>query len=292
MFLAGEVYNDDQCTNLMNETEFKVQVEQGERFEFGKNWKSFLTTLSSERIKIAENSLTEMMGIDDLSGIHLLDIGCGSGLFSLAAKNLNASVHSIDFDQESVNCTKYLKEKFHPGSNWKVEEGSVLNESFINKLGKFDIVYSWGVLHHTGNMKLALQNAALPVKPNGLLFISIYNDQRKLSKFWLKVKQVYNSSLAGKFLIIVIFYPLYALIGFLADILRFKNPFTRYSDYKRKRGMSMTHDWADWLGGLPFETATPEFIFDFYKSRGFYLEKMTTTNLWGCNQFVFRKSIS
>jgi len=269
--------------------QFKEEVLEGSRFQFGKNWWAFIQTLTKDQVKISVSSLKEMLEVQSLDGKSFLDIGCGSGLFSLAAKNLNANVHSFDFDTDSVKCTLLLKKKFHPNSDWSIEEGSVLDDKYITSLGKFDVVYSWGVLHHTGNLFSALDNACIPVKIGGKLFMAIYNDQGVKSKFWLKIKNVYNSSWLGKMVIIGFFFPYYLISGLIVDILKFKNPFKRYKEYKLRRGMSMVHDWYDWLGGLPFEVASPEVIFEYYKSRGFQLDKLVTTNTLGCNQFVFKK---
>jgi len=270
------------------EKKFDEQVKEGTRFNFGKNWNAFLANLDDERIRVAEDSLKEMLECEGLENETFLDIGCGSGLFSLAARNLNAEVYSMDFDPNSVACARYLKEKYHPKSIWKIEEGSVLDAEYIGSLGKHDVVYSWGVLHHTGNMMLALENATLPVKSGGKLFIGIYNDGR-LSKFWLRVKKIYNKNILGKALIVSVFVPYYFMRNFLPDIFRLKNPFKRYEEYKQRRGMSIVHDWYDWLGGLPFEVATPELIVDFYKERGFQLEKIRVVNTKGINEFVFRR---
>ena len=270
------------------EKKFDEQVKEGTRFNFGKNWNAFLANLDDERIRVAEDSLKEMLECEGLENETFLDIGCGSGLFSLAARNLNAEVYSMDFDPNSVACARYLKEKYHPKSIWKIEEGSVLDAEYIGSLGKHDVVYSWGVLHHTGNMMLALENSTLPVKSGGKLFIGIYNDGR-LSKFWLRVKKIYNKNILGKALIVSVFVPYYFMRNFLPDIFRLKNPFKRYEEYKQRRGMSIVHDWYDWLGGLPFEVATPELIVDFYKERGFQLEKIRVVNTKGINEFVFRR---
>ena len=88
-----------------------------ERFEFGRNWLSFLGSLTEERIAQAEDSLRDMLGSDAVKGKSFLDVGSGSGLFSLAAMRLGASkVHSFDYDEQSVECTKELKRRFFPGS--------------------------------------------------------------------------------------------------------------------------------------------------------------------------------
>ena len=175
-----------------------------ERFEFGNNWKKFLDNLTDERIKEAEKSLREWLGIKDLSGKTFLDIGSGSGLFSLAARNLGAEVYSFDYDSESVNCTKFLREKYYKNdTKWTVERGDILSEKYLSKLSKYDVVYSWGVLHHTGHMYQAFANTDKLVKPGGLLYIAIYNDQGRQSRNWRRIKKMYNKCpKALRFLII------------------------------------------------------------------------------------------
>ena len=99
-----------------------------------------------------------------------------------AARRLGATVHSFDYDPESVACTEQLKQRNDPTDiAWTIEPGSVLDPDYLRTLGSWDIVYSWGVLHHTGAMWEALGNVAPLVKPSGLLFISIYNDLRRSS---------------------------------------------------------------------------------------------------------------
>ena len=154
-----------------------MEVASGERFEFGKNWAAFLSVLDDERIATAEDSLKEMLECEDLQGKKFLDIGSGSGLFSLAARRLGATVHSFDFDPNSFACTQELRRRYFPGdADWRIEQGSALDSKYLESLGKFDIVYSWGVLHHTGEMWKALENATLPVGAGGKLFVAIYND--------------------------------------------------------------------------------------------------------------------
>ncbi len=272
------------------ETKHSEEISQGERFQFGANWEAFLSTLNDERIFEAEQSLKELLGIDDLLGKRFLDIGSGSGLFSLAAKRLGAKVHSLDYDPKSVRCTEELKKRYYENDNdWVIEEGSALDEEYLISLGKFDVVYSWGVLHHTGNMNKALENAMLPVSNQGVLFIALYNDQDILSKIWKKVKKIYCSNWLGKTLISSVYIPWFALQSMAIGLIKYRNPIGQFTNYKKKRGMSIYHDWIDWLGGYPFEVAKPEDIFNFYKNHGYVLINMTTTNRLGCNQFVFCK---
>src|SRR5215510_1899574 len=104
------------------------EVARGERFEFGKNWRRFLEGVRDEQIVTAESSLKRMLGVDSLAGLSFLDIGSGSGLFSLAARRLGARVHSFDYDPQSVACAAELRHRYFPGDGgWVVEKGSALD---------------------------------------------------------------------------------------------------------------------------------------------------------------------
>jgi 2-polyprenyl-6-hydroxyphenyl methylase/3-demethylubiquinone-9 3-methyltransferase len=266
------------------------EVLEGERFRFGENWSRFLEVLNEDRIDEAVLSLKQMLGVEDLIGKSFLDLGSGSGLFSLAAKRLGATVVSIDFDPQSVECTKELKRRyFSHDQAWIIKEASVLDIDFIHSLEPFDIVYSWGVLHHTGNMWQALENVVSLVKQRGRLFISIYNDQGNKSKRWRFLKKKYNSTPLLRPALIVLTLVVTKGYSFIKDTLK-GDPLKSWKEYKKSRGMSAWHDVIDWIGGYPFEVAKPEEIFQFYRTRGFELEALTTSNGLGCNQYVFIKT--
>lgn len=271
---------------------FAQEVAEGQRFEFGKNWASFLAKVDDARIEEAIRGVRTILRLDDLAGQRLLDIGCGSGLSSLSARRLGAQVVSFDFDPSSVACTRELKrrERAHE-QDWRVVEGSVLDAAFLEGLGQFDIVYSWGVLHHTGAMWTAIENAQRLVKPGGRLCIAIYNDQGKWSRTWLRIKQLYNRLPRGfRWLVTVPVLVQRWLPSMVRDVVRGK-PFQTWNTYADYRGMSPWHDLVDWVGGLPFEVATPEAIFGFLDERGFRLIFLKTcAGGIGCNEYTFVKS--
>lgn len=272
----------------------QAEVASGERFEFGKNWAAFLAVLDDERIAKAEESLREMLEVDSLKGITFLDIGSGSGLFSLAARRLGAKVRSFDFDGNSFACTRELRNRYFPNdANWLVEQASALDAGYLKRLGKFDIVYSWGVLHHTGEMWRALENAIIPTKKGGKLFIAVYNDTGSQSRRWLWIKRTYcrlprffKTPFAAA---VIVPDELKRLTKSLIG-LRPQNYIHSWTHYKNGRGMNRWHDIIDWVGGYPYEVATVDQIFDFYKARGFELTKIKSGGVGlGCNEFVFEK---
>ena len=247
-----------------------AEVARGERFKFGENWRKFLEHMSEERAQASVVSLRRMLGLESLAGLRFLDIGSGSGLFSLAAHRLGAEVTSFDYDGDSVGCTNEMRRRYAPGStDWKILQGSVLDADFMQALGQFDVVYSWGVLHHTGDMYGALRAAAQLVKPGGTFIFALYR-KTWLCRFWRWEKQWYaRASARRQEIASAIFVRLFAL-GLLLQRRSFKS---YVGQYRSSRGMDYFHDVHDWLGGYPYESISPEETERFLNPLGFHLER-------------------
>jgi 2-polyprenyl-3-methyl-5-hydroxy-6-metoxy-1,4-benzoquinol methylase len=285
----------DSINELSVMSHHSTEVSQGERFQFGENWRRFLNTLDDTKIRKAQESLKGMLEVEDLDGKRFLDIGSGSGLFSLAARSLGARVHSFDYDPASVACAAELRRRYFPDdADWRVEEGSALDAGYLRSLGAFDVVYSWGVLHHTGEMWQALENVHHSVAPGGKLFISLYNDTGSQSARWRVMKRVYNK------LPRPLRVPYTLAVSAPAETKRILRALLRlklgdyvrsWTRYDPERGMNRWRDMVDWVGGYPYETSKPEEVFDFYRERGFTLTRLRCGNVGlGCNEFVFSKN--
>jgi 2-polyprenyl-3-methyl-5-hydroxy-6-metoxy-1,4-benzoquinol methylase len=267
------------------------EIAAGDRFAFGKNWRSFLDRLDEGRIRAAVDSLEGLLGPDSLQGKRFLDVGSGSGLFSLAAMRLGAGeVCSFDYDPSSVECAKELRRRYFPDDpRWKILEGSVLDATFLRSLGRHDVAYSWGVLHHTGDMWKAFANMCPLVEPGGRIVLAIYNDQGRRSRVWRRIKKAYCRT--PRWLRPFLFLPIplyYESKWMAADLVHRKMPFGSWRT-QSGRGMSPWHDWLDWLGGYPFEVARPENVVDFFDRKGFRVEMLNPCgDGWANNEFVFR----
>ena len=272
-------------TDTSATTSSEAAPNTAERFGFGENWARYIRQISEANIIAATSDLAALLTLPSLTNLTLLDIGSGSGIHSLAAMRLGATVTSFDYDEHSVACTRALREQFagEAAARWNVVgQGSILDETFVASLGYFDVVYSWGVLHHTGAMRRAIAAAVSRVSPTGRLVIALYNDQGLISDYWTAVKRAYNSSAAGRLAMTGAHLP-YLGARIAVRALTGKGPL--------ERGMSLWHDYIDWLGGYPFEVATPRDVEHWLAAAGFtLLAKRTVGRRQGCNEYVFART--
>jgi 2-polyprenyl-6-hydroxyphenyl methylase/3-demethylubiquinone-9 3-methyltransferase len=262
--------------------------QRGRHFAFGENWRSFVRIIDAERIENAQRGLLRLFVPEDLCGRTFLDIGCGSGLSSLAASRLGvASVTAIDVDQNSVFAAQALLGAKVLKTPWTATTVSV----FDLPPDQYDIVYSWGVLHHTGDMWRAIRVASARVKPAGLIAIAIYA-KTPFCCLWRIEKALYSRAPKWvQFLARRTYLLLWALAVAVATR---RCPFRPES---RPRGMDLAHDIHDWLGGYPYESATPDEVRGFLVNLGFspIRESLVRERRGvlgsGCDEYVFTRDV-
>jgi SAM-dependent methyltransferase len=246
-------------------------------FAFGQNWARYGKSVDMTDVADAQQELARFLELKSLSGKRFLDVGCGSGIHALAALRLGADfVHAVDFDPVSVETAKLIISEYWNKDNYKVEAGNILTLS-RRDISNFDIVYSWGVLHHTGDMWTAIERAANFVADGGLFAIAIYR-RTPLCGFWRWEKKLFTR---GGPVIRAISISVYVTLRFLRDLVRLKNPF-RIRSGDRRRGMKWSTDIIDWLGGYPYESASADEIRRFVEHLGLGLKSAHKTRVsWG-----------
>ncbi|MEA2818169.1 MAG: hypothetical protein QOJ86_173 [Bradyrhizobium sp.] len=266
-------------------------TERQAHFEFGENWKNYSKTVDRKRIDSAIEGMRKLFP-GGLTGKTFLDIGCGSGLHSLAALSLGAaSVTAIDIDENSVATTRELLTKYAPGAGWTAQISSVFGAS-PDTLGKFDVVYSWGVLHHTGDMWRAIECATRFVNPVGQFAIAIYS-ATTCDPMWKAEKKLYSRASRP---IQWSIRQLYMAALLARNMMLGENPISYVRNYSEARGMNFSHDVHDWLGGYPYETASAIEIRDRIGKMGFAEERSfplpASIGLFGsgCHEFVFQRT--
>lgn len=265
-------------------------------FPFGENWAAYANKVSATEIAEAEKSLLRLLGGERLDSQRFLDIGSGSGLHSLAALRLGAQeVVAIDIDPISAATTRALLERYAPTGAWRVENASVF-ELNLGAWGTFDAVYSWGVLHHTGDLLNALRSAAAMVSIGGRFVFALYR-RTWLDWFWRREKRWYASASSET--------QRRARAVYVA-LLRFRlwatgRSFRRYVDeYRTKRGMDFYHDVHDWMGGWPYESIEPDEVdmlmrklgfasVEIFAHKGRFLGRSLGVLGSGCSEYVYRR---
>lgn len=250
-------------------------------FDFGRNWQAFSNDkMDAQRLQRAQESLQALLQQHDLEGASLLDVGCGSGLFSIAARTIGAQrVVGVDINPRCIEVATDNVARLAVRDGLSFCVASALDQGSLAPLGRFDIVYAWGSLHHTGALWNAIRTVAQSVAPGGTLVLAIYN-KHVTSRAWLAIKRVYNHlPRFGQRLMALALAP----IIYLAKLA-----VTRRNPFDKQRGMDFWYDVIDWVGGYPYEYATPAEVEVFMRGQGFTLRRVIPSEVpTGCNEFVF-----
>jgi 2-polyprenyl-3-methyl-5-hydroxy-6-metoxy-1,4-benzoquinol methylase len=260
-------------------------------FDFGANWASYARLIGQPQIDEAVRGLEKMLPAGAIAGRSFLDIGSGSGLHSLAALRLGAAVvRAIDIDEDSVASTRAVLTEHARGARWSAEIVSVFDLDPA-LLGTFNVVYSWGVLHHTGDMDDAVRKAAAMVGPDGLLALALYRRTR-LDRLWVAEKRWYaKASSASQAR------ARWVYINAMRIALRLRGRSLKAyrAGYRSFRGMDLEHDVHDWLGGYPYESVMPDDVERLLEPLGFVAESIPEVSLRlgasgsGCDEYVYRR---
>lgn len=260
-------------------------------FAFGENWASYSKLIGEPQIEHAKEGLLKLISAEDFKGRSFLDIGCGSGLHALAASRLGVSrIVGVDIDPNSTATARKILAERDPSTPWQIENISVFDLTPAH-FGMFNIVYSWGVLHHTGDMWQAVSKAAALVAPGGLLVVAFYRETY-LDPFWKLEKRFYTS--APSFVRNVVKSGYIGAFRFARAVTR-QGPFADYiANYTSRRGMDFDHDVHDWLGGYPYESALAPEVDSRLTALGFRAERVfarpKSSGIFGsgCDEYVYR----
>jgi 2-polyprenyl-3-methyl-5-hydroxy-6-metoxy-1,4-benzoquinol methylase len=262
------------------------------QFDFGANWADFSANAASrERAEQARAQFMRLMQGVELQGRTFLDIGFGQGFSLLSAQSMGARVVGCDINPKCHEVIERNRALF-PGleaAAIPLQVGSILDANVVSALRRmpesgeagFDIVHSWGVLHHTGDMRLALANAVSLVRPGGIFVAAIYN-RHWSSLPWLAIKAAYVHS--PRLLQKMMVGGLYPVIWLAKLAVTRKNP------KAMDRGMDFYYDVVDWVGGYPYEYASVHEMEAICRPLGLSLVRAIDAKVpTGCNELVFRK---
>jgi hypothetical protein len=267
---------------------------ESRHFAFGKNWNDYSQTINNGMISEATQNLNRLLGNMDLTNVKVLDIGSGSGIHDVAFLRMGCeSLVAFDFDLDSVKTTEKIIKQNYTGSNYQVYRDDILSLKYI-PIAKYGLVYSWGVLHHTGNLEEAIRNSCGLVDVGGYFAVAVYRKTR-LCNFWRIEKRFYSQAPRWiQLLFEALYVSVFAIKFTMID--RRSNFFQYVSRYEQSRGMKWIYDVRDWLGGYPYESISAQDLIDKFSELGFTLEIEFSSDPGlgllgsGCDEFLFRKS--
>jgi len=264
------------------------------QFDFGSNWRAFSRhALTPERVEQAKRHLAELLGHIKIQDRSFVDIGFGQGLSLLIATSMGGRTVGCDINPLCATVLQENQVRAFPELNAQaipIVIGSILDDNLVTSVrhrspdgprGYYQIVHSWGVLHHTGDMAAAIRNASSLVAPGGHFIVAIYN-RHWSSGAWTVIKRLYNTCPAPIQKIMVgLLWPVIFLAKWLV---------TRRNPFRQARGMDFYYDVVDWIGGYPYEYGNVEEITKCVEALGFQTERVIPAEVpTGCNEFIFKR---
>jgi 2-polyprenyl-3-methyl-5-hydroxy-6-metoxy-1,4-benzoquinol methylase len=147
---------------------------------FGFQWKDLQegeAMLSDKWFKEnLENIITEReIQIDKewFKGKDVIDCGCGGGRWSYGLARLGANITAVDINDSAINATREVLSDINVQKQFVLSPLEELDKN-LPADKKYDLVWSWGVLHHCGSFTRAFQNVMDRVKDGGFIYLYLY----------------------------------------------------------------------------------------------------------------------
>ena len=112
--------------------------------------------------------------IKPLSGVNILDIGCGGGLLSEPMSRIGANVTGIDASDKNIKIAKLHSKK----NNLKINYLCSSPEKLKSK-EKFDVILNMEIVEHVKDINFFLKSCSQLLKKNGLMFVATINKTLK-----------------------------------------------------------------------------------------------------------------
>ncbi len=141
------------------------QMQEGEAMLSDKWFKENILTIITER--------EILMKKEWFRGKDVIDCGCGGGRWSYGLAKMGANITAVDINESALMATKGVLEEFDVKKDFVLTPLEQL-KSAIPDGRKYDLVWSWGVLHHCFSFNESFRQAMSFVKEGGFIYLYLY----------------------------------------------------------------------------------------------------------------------
>ena len=165
-------------TNTINKKEIEKFSRIAEEWWDPKGKFKPLHNFNPIRISYLKENITKNLNLKKkdkiLSGIKILDIGCGGGLLSEPMSRLGAEVFGMDASERNIEVAKIHAKK----SGLKIKYLCSSPEKFKTNL-KFDVILNMEIIEHVEDVEFFLKSCSRLLKKNGIMFVATLNKTLK-----------------------------------------------------------------------------------------------------------------